>query len=55
MFDLMLATDRSSGSLPPETREEISHLVDLNAGLFKGGRLSTWATKATSIRQSQLS
>lgn len=39
MFDLMLATDRSSGFLPAETREEISHLVDLNAGLFKGAAL----------------
>ncbi|MGO4806501.1 TetR/AcrR family transcriptional regulator [Arthrobacter sp. 2MCAF15] len=39
MFDLMLATDRISGFLPPETREEISHLVDLNAGLFKGAAL----------------
>lgn len=39
MFDLMLATDRISGFLPAETRKEINHLVDLNAGLFKGAAL----------------
>lgn len=39
MFDLMLATDRISGFLPPEIRKDISHLVDLNADLFKGAAL----------------
>lgn len=39
MFDLILATDRISQFLPTETRQDINHLVDLNAALFKGAAL----------------
>lgn len=39
MFDLILATDRISQFLPDETRQDINHLVDLNANLFKGAAL----------------
>ena len=39
MFDLILATDRITQFLPAETRQDINHLVDLNAGLFKGAAL----------------
>lgn len=39
MFDLILATDRITQFLPAETRQDIDHLVDLNAALFKGAAL----------------
>ena len=39
MFDLLLAIDRISQFLPTETRQDINHLVDLNAALFKGAAL----------------
>lgn len=39
MFDLILSTDRITQFLPDETRQDINHLVDLNAALFKGAAL----------------